>query len=171
MKSVIKAALVAALWTFAGAASAQTVLLVRHAEKADASSDPVLSDAGAARAAVLAEGFEGDGPDVVLVSAMRRTALTAAPTVAIYGVPVRVFALEAGVDAHVAAIVADIRAQPIEAQILVVGHSNTIPLIVRALGVDAADMPECEYDRLTGVDLTGPEPTGFVIRYGEPSTC
>jgi len=35
----------------------------------------------------------------------------------------------------------------------VVGHSNTIPLIARALGVEAADMRECEYDRLTRVDL------------------
>jgi len=38
----------------AGSAMAQTVVLVRHAEKADASADPVLSEAGQARAAALA---------------------------------------------------------------------------------------------------------------------
>ena len=56
--------------------------------------------------------------------------------------------------------------------VLVVGHSNTIPLIARALGyADAADMPECEYDRMTVLHLMGEGAHGEVSRYGAPTTC
>ncbi|HEV2082965.1 MAG TPA: histidine phosphatase family protein [Brevundimonas sp.] len=171
MKPTIMAALAASLWTLASAASAQHVVLARHAEKADASRDPVLSEAGTLRAQALAATFGADGPDLVLVSPLQRTALTAAPTAAAFGAPVRAFALDGGVDAHVAAIVAEIAAQPEDAVILVVGHSNTVPLIARALGVEAADMPECEYDRLTRVDLTASVPHADVVRYGAATTC
>lgn len=171
MKATILAALAAAVWGAATVASAQQVVLVRHAEKADASRDPVLSDAGEQRAHALVGTFVGAGPDLVLVSPLQRTALTAAPTVAAFGVPVRAFALDDGVEAHVAAIVGEIAAQPESALVLVVGHSNTIPLIARALGVEAADMPECEYDRLMRVDLNAMAPHVDVIRYGAASTC
>lgn len=161
----------AALWSLAGAASAQTVVLVRHAEKADASRDPVLSEAGNQRAQALPATFGAEGPDIVLVSPLQRTTLTAAPTATAFGAPVRAFALDGGVEAHVGAIVAEIAAQPEDAVILVVGHSNTVPLIARALGVEAADMPDCEYDRLIRVDLTAFVPHATVNRYGAPSTC
>lgn len=171
MKLVITAALAAAFWTAASAASAQYVVLARHAEKADASRDPVLSADGILRAQALATTFGAEGPDLVLVSPLQRTGLTAQPTVAAFVVPVRQLGLDAGVDAHVAAVVAEIATQPQDAVVLVVGHSNTIPLIARALGVEAADMPECEYDRLTRVDLNAMVPQVDVVRYGAPSTC
>jgi len=171
MKATIMAALAAAVWGAATAASAQHVVLVRHAEKSDASRDPVLSDAGEQRARALLAAFPGAGPDLVLVSPLQRTALTAAPTVAAFGVPIRAVTLADGVEAHVAAIVGEIAAQPENALVLVVGHSNTIPLIARALGVEAADMPECEYDRLTRVDLNAMTPQVDVIRYGAASSC
>lgn len=171
MSALMRAALAAGLWALACAASAQTVVLVRHAEKADASRDPVLSEAGTQRAQALAAIFGREGPDLVLISPLQRTGLTAAPTVAEFGAPVRAFALDAGVEAHVGAIVAEIAAQPEDAVILVVGHSNTVPLIARALGVDSDDMPECEYDRLTRVDLRSFVPHAAVSRYGAASTC
>ena len=52
MKRLLLAAALSLLT--AASAMAQTVYLVRHAEKADASADPVLSEAGQARAAALA---------------------------------------------------------------------------------------------------------------------
>ena len=93
--------LVAATWALACAASAQTVVLVRHAEKADGSRDPVLSQAGTARAEALAAVFGQQGPDVVLVSPLLRTGLTAAPTVGVFGARSRAISLEEGVDVHV----------------------------------------------------------------------
>ncbi|MBU1325550.1 MAG: histidine phosphatase family protein [Alphaproteobacteria bacterium] len=166
-----KALLSAALWSLASVATAQHVVLVRHAEKVDASRDPVLSGAGTARAEALAGVFAGTGPDLILVSPFQRTALTAVPTIAASGAPVRVIALDGGVDAHLAGILAEIALQPDDAEILIVGHSNTVPLIARALGVAAADMPDCEYDRLTRIDLTTAAPSGTVDRYGAASDC
>lgn len=163
--------LAAALWGLAGAATAQTVVLVRHAEKADASRDPVLSEAGSQRAQALASAFGTDGPELILVSPFQRTALTAAPTATAFGLTPTAIGLDSGADAHVAAIVSEIRAQPADAVVLVVGHSNTVPLIARALGVEAADMPECEYDRVTRIHLMDGHAHAAVERYGAPSTC
>jgi broad specificity phosphatase PhoE len=163
--------LAAAFWALAHAASAQTVVLARHAEKADGSRDPELSQAGTSRAEALAAAFGPEGPDVVIVSPLRRTGLTAAPTVGVFRSPVRAIPLEEGVDAHVAAVVAELRARPADSLILVVGHSNTIPLIARALGVEAADMADCEYDRLIRIDLNATQPVASVTRYGAASRC
>ena len=57
---------------------------------------------------------------------------------------------------------------------LVVGHSNTIPAIVRVLIADwgtapVADMADCDYDRLTVLDLQAR--TVLTARYGAPSAC
>ena len=80
--------------------------------------------------------------------------------------------LNGGVEAHLAAIVARVEAASDDATILIVGHSNTVPLIARALGyAEAADMPECEYDRMTVLHLDDGVVHGEISRYGEPTTC
>jgi broad specificity phosphatase PhoE len=154
-------------------AMAQTVVIVRHAEKADASADPLLSDAGQARAQALAAEMAGAHPSVILTSPLQRTRLTAAPTAEHHSVTSEAIPLTGGVQAHLAEIVARVQALPEDATILIVGHSNTVPLIARALGyAEAVDMPECEYDRLTTLHLLGEgRAHGVVTRYGEPTTC
>lgn len=152
---------------------AQTVYIVRHAEKADASSDPVLSTAGAERAGALAAALEDVHPGLILVSPLQRTALTAAPTADYHGVAAVAVPFEGGVDGQVAATVARVRALPADAAVLIVGHSNTAPLIARALGyAEAGDMPECEFDRMTVLHLMpNGEAHGEVSRYGAPANC
>lgn len=154
-------------------AMAQTVVIVRHAEKADASADPVLSEAGQARARALAAELADAHPSLVLTSPLQRTILTAAPTAEYHSAPSEIVSLEGGGGAHIAATVARVRALPEDATVLIVGHSNTVPLIARALGfAEAADMPECEYDRMTTLHLMGEgRAHGVVSRYGEPTTC
>ena len=153
-------------------AMAQTVVIVRHAEKADASADPLLSEAGQARARALVTELADAHPSLILTSPLQRTILTAAPTAEYHSAPSEVVSLEGGGAAHIAATVARVRAMPEDATVLIVGHSNTVPLIARALGyAEAADMPECEYDRLTTLHLSGAETHGEVTRYGEPTTC
>lgn len=164
-------AVAASLFT-AGSAMAQTVYLVRHAEKADASTDPVLSEAGQARAQSLAEALADMHPVLVLTSPLQRTRLTAAPTAEYHSAPLEAVSLEGGGAAHVAATIARVRALPADATVLIVGHSNTVPLIARALGyAEAADMPECEYDRMTMLHLMGDTAHGMVSRYGVPTVC
>lgn len=171
MKRLLLAAALSLLT--AGSAMAQTVYLVRHAEKADASSDPVLSEAGQARAAALAAALSDAHPGYVFTSPLQRTGLTAAPTADYHSATPEAVPLDGGAEAHAAAVATRIRALPDDAVVLVVGHSNTIPLIARALGyADAADMPECEYDRMTVLHLMGEgQAHGEVSRYGAPTTC
>ena len=154
-------------------AMAQTVVIVRHAEKADASADPLLSEAGQARARALVAELADAHPSLILTSPLQRTILTAAPTAEYHSAPSEVVSLEGGGAAHIAATVARVRAMPEDATVLIVGHSNTVPLIARALGyAEAADMPECEYDRMTTLHLMGEaQAHGVVSRYGEPTTC
>lgn len=171
MKRLLLAAAVSLLT--ATSVMAQTVIIVRHAEKADASADPVLSEAGQARAQALAAALTDAHPSVILTSPLRRTGLTAAPTAEYHSVTSEAVPLDGGIQAHLAAIVARVQALPEDATVLIVGHSNTVPLIARALGyAEAADMPECEYDRMTTLHLLGEgRAHGIVSRYGEPTTC
>lgn len=170
MKRLLLAATLSLLT--ATSAMAQTVYLVRHSEKADQSADPVLSAAGTERAGALAAALADAHPDLILVTPLQRTALTAAPTASHHGATPVVVPLDGGTQGHVAAVVARVRAQPADAVVLIVGHSNTVPLIARALGyAEAADMPDCEYDRLTLLHLMGERAHGQVSRYGAASTC
>jgi len=170
MKRLLLAAAVSLLT--ATTAMAQTVYIARHAEKADASADPDLSEAGQARAQALAEALRDAHPVLVLTSPMQRTIQTAAPTAEFHSAPSEAVSLDGGGAAHIAATVARVRALPEDAAVLIVGHSNTVPAIARALGyAEAADMPECEYDRLTVLHLMKDGAHGEVRRYGAPSEC
>lgn len=170
MKRLLLAAALSLLT--ATSAMAQTVYLVRHAEKADASADPLLSEAGQARAAALSAALAEAHPGHIFTSTLQRTRLTAAPTAEFHSATVEPIGFEGGATAHVAAIAGRVRALPDDAVVLIVGHSNTVPLIARALGyAEAADMPECEYDRMTVLHLMEDGAHGQVSRYGAPTTC
>jgi hypothetical protein len=97
--------------------------------------------------------------------------LTAAPTLDASGAFVTVSPLDAGVEAHVAIIRQGVLALPEDATVLISGHSNTVPLIARALGYETPDMPECEYDRLIRIELRSGQVSGETLRYGAPSSC
>lgn len=168
MKRLLLAAAALTLLT-ATSAMAQTVIIVRHAEKVDASADPVLSEAGQARALTLGQGR--DDIDYILVTPLQRTQLTAEPTAKASGVTPEIISLDGGVATHVDAIVQRIRGYPADAKVLVVGHSNTVPLIARALGHDTPDMPECEYDRFIVTNVGSGDRVSLTTRYGEPTTC
>ena len=173
MRSVKRLLLAAVLSALAAApAVAQTVVLVRHAEKVDGGDDPALSEAGQARAEALAVVMADAHPAYVFTSPLQRTRLTAAPTAEFHSAWTEPVGLEGGGAAHVAAVAERVRALPEDAVVLVVGHSNTVPQIARALGYGAAaDMPECEYDRLTVLELEGDRTTAIVGRYGAPAGC
>ena len=135
---------------------ATVVVVVRHAEKAtDHPRDPTLTEAGSARARALARRLQGAGLDAAYATQYRRTQLTAAPAAAQAGIAVQLRPVDAGNAATYGADLAhDLRGLPPGSTALVVGHSNTVPGIVAALGGQAAGgMPETEYDRYTVVVL------------------
>ena len=109
------------------AAAAPAYYVMRHLEKAEGA-DPGLSAAGAANAQRLAAWFKGrERPRAIYVSPTRRARETAAPL----ALRLRLTAKEYN-PADTAALVAQVRAEP--GSVLVVGHSNTVPDIVAALG-------------------------------------
>jgi broad specificity phosphatase PhoE len=132
----------------AGTALAQssTVILVRHAEKVDDSADPVLSDAGNARAAALADALADAGVTAILTTQFQRTRRTAAPLGEHIGIAPLVVA--AAGRSHVDDVAAKVR-EHAPGTILVVGHSNTVPAIIRALGgPDVGEITDSSYDDL-----------------------
>lgn len=119
---------------------AQEVLfLVRHAEKVDSSKDAALSAAGRARAKALAVRLRDAGIDAVFTTELQRTRATAQPLAE---------ALKTVPQVHpandTAGLVALLRK---ERRALVVGHSNTLPEIARAYGVELS-IADDEYDAL-----------------------
>ncbi len=157
----------------AGSAMAQTVILVRHAEKVDASADPLLSEAGQRRAMDLAVALSDADLTHVFTSPLQRTILTARPAAEAHAINPETISFEGGTEAHILRIAERIRALPDDAVVLVVGHSNTVPLIARALGeTGPSEMADCEYDRLTVISVEDHGDSPAVIgRYGEPANC
>jgi phosphohistidine phosphatase SixA len=119
--------------------SAPAYYVMRHLEKADGP-DPALSATGAANAQRLAAWFKGRArPGVIYVSTTRRARESAAPLAARLGLTAKEYN-----PADTAALAAQVRAEP--GSVLIVGHSNTVPEIVAALGgTRPAPIADSEY--------------------------
>lgn len=142
----------------------RTIILVRHAEKAPAGGrDPLLSQAGEARAQALASALAKAGITAIVTSPYQRTQSTAQPLAKAMGITPQV------VDAAVPAVVSALKAMPGEGSVLVVGHSNTVPGIIAALGGPVlADLPEESFNQLF-VLLPGSPPSLVQAQYGATS--
>lgn len=150
---------------------ATVVLLVRHAEKAPGSGDVPLSPEGEARARALAALARDAGVQAVITTQFQRTKQTAAPLAQAAGLLPEVIASQGDIPAHVRLVADAIRQRHAGRTVLVVGHSNTVPPIVNALGGGAhRDLCDAEYDALFVVVLgeEGP-PRTVKTRYGVPT--
>jgi broad specificity phosphatase PhoE len=148
------------------AAQTTTVIVVRHAEKVDDSTDPLLSAAGAARAESLARALADAGVSVIYTTQYVRTRATAAPLAARSAIEPVVIAPTRGAAAHAAELAARIREHDGGRTVLIVGHSNTVPLIVQALGgADVGSIGDDEYDHLFIVQLGADGTTTIRTRY------
>jgi broad specificity phosphatase PhoE len=124
-----------------------TVVLVRHAEKIDESADPPLSRAGEERAAALAAALEHAGVQKIYVTQYRRTRDSAAPLARRLGIePVTLATVAGGVAEHARQVAARIREHDAGGLVLAVGHSNTVPAIIAALGgPDVGEIGDDDY--------------------------
>jgi phosphohistidine phosphatase SixA len=121
------------------AAAQHTVFLVRHAERADSSpgttptmaADPDLSEAGRARAEHLAEALKDAKITAIFATEFKRTQQTAAPLAKALGLTVKIVSSNSEAN-----LIADLKAA--KSNVLVVGHSNTVPEIIKRLGVTTA---------------------------------
>ena len=141
------------------------VYLVRHAERAeDGTNDPPISEAGEARATLMAELLRDAGITHIHSTDYERTRATAEPTATRTGLEILSY------DPRDLATFAR-RLLGTPGRHLVVGHSNTTPALVQALGGEPGDpIEEMEYDRLYVV-VAGPDGVSTILlRFGVPFT-
>jgi broad specificity phosphatase PhoE len=136
------------LSAFLSTATAQsTIFIVRHAEKADATKDPDLSEAGRARAEAIVKTLRDANITEIYATEFKRTQQTAAPLAKVLGITVTILPAKDN-----AALLAKLRASTGNA--LVVGHGDTIPDLIKALGIsDPINIGENDYDNLFAVVL------------------
>ena len=148
---------------------ATTVILVRHAEKAVApASDPPLTEAGERRAKALAIIARDAGVTAIVTTQFARTRETGRPAAEALHITSEV--VSAGGAQHAAEVAHDVRSHA-GGVVLVVGHSNTIPAIIAALGgPQSPAICDGEYDNLYVVTISPSGPARVIrARYGEPS--
>ena len=134
----------------------RTFVLVRHAEKGtDSPQDPALSEAGVARARELARHLEHAGVTHIFTSEFRRTRETAAPLAIKTGIVATTAAAK-----DLPALESALQSLPRNSLALVVGHSNTVPGLVKLLAGKSGEkvdltLNETDYDRLFVVTQWG----------------
>lgn len=147
------------------------VVVVRHAEKAAPSGDVPLSADGEARARALVPIAREAGVSAIITTQFQRTRMTAAPTAQALGIRGEVIEAGGAVPDHARAIADAIRGRLAGRSVLVVGHSNTVPAIVHALGgPELPDICDDYYDDLFTVILSADGTARLVhAKYGKPS--
>ena len=140
----------------------QAVFVVRHAEKADQSTDPDLSPAGRARAERLAALLADAGVSAVFATEFRRTQQTVAPLAARLGRASQIVKAD-----DVAGLVARLRAARATDIVVIAGHSNTVPRILTEFGAAPPVLiADDEFDNLFVVVPRGPGPPVLLrLRY------
>ncbi len=159
------------LGAVACATAGPTVVLVRHAEKADDSKDPPLTEKGRERADSLVRLLGRTDVDAIYSSEYERTQATVAPLAAASGLRTEVISAR-----EPEVLLETLRNHAPDDVIVVSGHSNTLPAMLSELG--AANVPTIEhheYDRVFLVTLRGNSPPIVVeLAFGavsEPPTA
>jgi broad specificity phosphatase PhoE len=155
-----------------------TVILVRHAERAaEPRDDPGLTPQGEARARALIDAVGKSGIAAIYSTQYLRTRGTAEPLARALGLEVQ--SVDAGSNpmgssggaTHAEQVAERIRRENSGNVVLVVGHSNTVPAIIEALGAGSVGaIRDNEYDNLFIVFLK-PDGSARLVRakYGERS--
>jgi broad specificity phosphatase PhoE len=138
-------AVLAVLLLSCAAQAQEAVFLVRHAEKVDNSKNAELSDAGRKRAQELARKLHDAGITAVWATEFHRTQDTGKPVAEAQRLTMKMHPAD-----DPKGLVELLRKEG--GRPLVVGHSNTLPEIAKALGVELKPLAENEYDALFVVE-------------------
>ena len=165
VKAIGAGLLFSTLWLpTAQASDMQQFYLVRHAEKADQSKDPVLSACGQAQARALATLLQNVNLPQLYHSGYQRTLQTATTS------------LKAGrqlqqYDAKdLPALAAQLRKSTANA--LVVGHSNTTPQLATLLSKQVApELGEGDYGRIYQLTRAGAQWSLQILQLPQPAEC
>jgi phosphohistidine phosphatase SixA len=154
MKPIARIALFLCISTALLAQSAGFVFIVRHAEKQSDAEDAPLSVRGHARAECLARTLHDAQIVSVIHSQYVRTTQTAALLVR------ETHPEESTIPAkNYEQIAVAARNAAKSGNVLIVGHSNTIPTLLTTLGAATVNIPDAAYDLLFVVNASDPKRT------------
>jgi broad specificity phosphatase PhoE len=149
------------------------IFVLRHADRVSENID-ALSDKGKVRAELLARMLAQSGIRNAYCSDAKRTQDTVAPLEAAPGVQLKVHVVpvgSSGTNGHVQAIVTALNALPADSTAAVIGHSNTIDLIIKALTNKViAPIGPNEFDKLFVLSIPAGSPSLTLLRYGAPTS-
>jgi len=148
------------------------IFALRHADRVSESID-ALSDIGKVRADLLARVLAQSGITNAYCSDAKRTRDTIAPLEALLGAQMKVHEVPLGsssTNGHVQAIVTALNASPAGSTAAVIGHSDTIGLIIKALTNKAiAPIGPKEFDKLFVLSIPAGSPSLTLLKYGAPT--
>jgi phosphohistidine phosphatase SixA len=110
--------------------TAGTVFLVRHAEKVSDAPDALLSKAGEQRATCLAQTLRDAHIGAIYATQVKRTQQTAQPLAKKLGIQPTIVNGD-----DTAALVTDIKRDMATKNVLVIGHSDTLPKVFSQIGI------------------------------------
>jgi broad specificity phosphatase PhoE len=148
-RRIVLLAAFAALALAAAASAQKAVFVVRHGEKIS-EEDERLTEAGRARAGRLAEMLKTSGIAAIYSTDTERTVGTAQPLAKSLGLKIRIYEstpVQGGFD--LMPFVERVRKEVPDGIVLIVGHSNSVPPLLRALGCEEEiSIASDEYDNL-----------------------
>ena len=146
------------------------VLIVRHAEKASDAEDSPLTDAGTERAHALVSVAENAGVSAIYTTQFRRNHDTAKPLSERAGIAVTAMPVDLQNPGDYGKRLAkEILEKHAGQTILIVGHSNTVPLIIDALTGREGSVKAAEYHDLFIVTIPPSGPSSLIkAEYGLP---
>ena len=149
-----------------------TILLVRHAEKDTAQTDPPLSKSGRERAQELAHFLGEAGVKAIYTTQYLRTQQTVELLAKQLGVPIEVVNADPrNLKEHARVIVEKILSKHSGEVILISSHSNVMPLIMETFGVaKPPPIPDDEFDDLFVLTRIANGETALLrLKYGKPT--
>lgn len=144
------------------------IYIVRHAEK-ETGKDPVLTAAGNTRAGDLMRALKNESIQKIYVSRTQRSQMTGDSMRIQLGIDTVHYTADTLCDNLISAIMEH---RDFGKTILIIGHSNTVPRIVRKLGVTdfpIADLPDNEFDNLFLVTYKNEKAKVKKTKYGASS--
>ncbi len=143
------------------------IIVVRHAEKStDDPKDPSLSQQGNARANKLATILKDSNLKAVYTTQYKRTQQTGLPSATQAGLQLEVRpATKENTKTYTSDLLKEIQKKHRGETVLIVGHSNTVPEIIKHLSnVDVTPIGENEFDRIYVITL-GKKPRLLSVSY------
>jgi phosphohistidine phosphatase SixA len=148
--------------------AATKIFIVRHAEK-ETGNDPLLTPAGNKRAGDLMRALQNEGIQKIYVSKTRRTQNTGDSLRIQLNIDTVHYVADTVCDKLINAI---IEHSDFGKTILIIAHSNTIPQIIRKLGVTDypyGDIPDNDFDNLFVITYKKEKAKLKTMKYGAKS--